>query len=81
MRGNHVPVARFLPHQEAYPLAGRLRAEGIDARVVPQGDSLYPSRGHNTSGAVAQVAVPAPDADRARWILEGIEAGILERGP
>lgn len=74
MHGDHVPVARFLPYQEAYPLAGRLQAEGIPAKVLAQGDNLYPYRGHGGSGAFFQVAVRRPDADRARWILEGIDA-------
>lgn len=67
-----MPVARFLPAQEAYPLLGRLRAEGLDARLAPQGDSLYPYRPHGGAGAVMQVIVPEREADRARWILRRV---------
>jgi hypothetical protein len=68
-----VPVARFLQEAEALALAGRLRAEDIDARVAPQGDSLYPYRGHLTPGAVFQVIVPEALGARARWLIEAIE--------
>lgn len=74
-----MPVARFLPKQEAYPLAGRLRAEGLDAHVLPQGDSLYPYRVEEGAGVVFMVIVPGAEADRARWILDGIDRALKER--
>lgn len=67
----HVPIARFLSEAEAYPLAGRLRAEGIEAEVVPQ-DQLNPYGGPRSAGRVVQVLVPARDAARARWILDRV---------
>lgn len=62
-----MPVARFIGMHEAYPMAGRLRAEGIDAKVLAQSETMYP---YTPQGLVAyQIVVPERDGARATWIL------------
>ncbi len=62
-------VASYLPSSAAHALAGRLKAEGIDARVTSQGDSLEPYRGPGAH-SFARVIAPERDAARALWIVE-----------
>jgi len=70
-----VPIAEFVSYQEAFPMAGRLRADGIDAQVITQGDSLYPYRGYGGPGHMFCVIVPSNAADRSLWILRMLRGG------
>ena len=66
--GDHVQVAESGQLWEAELMAGRLRAEGVDAHVVDQTFHAEPMP-NVRNFAVVRVLVPRAQADEARRIL------------
>jgi hypothetical protein len=70
-----VPVAQFTLEHEARLLAGRLMAEGIEARLYPEWQGGYYGESVNLPFAVL---VPEHRLLEAREIVEEIERATLE---
>ena len=67
-----VSVASFAREEEARLLAGRLEAEGIDARVYPEFQGSY--YGERTVQLPVQVLVPAHQELEARAVTDRLDA-------